>query len=64
MNSYLSQINELEYQLSEIRNVSGTLADIWNGPAGEVCVSQLRSIASDIGDIIEELKKKSRGNAV
>lgn len=60
MNAYRSQINELEYQLSEIRSVSGTFADIWKGSAGEFCVSELRKTADDIEDIIEQLKKKSR----
>jgi len=64
MNSYRSQINELEYQLSEIRNISGTLSDVWNSPAGRTCVSQLRRIANDIDDIITELKKKSMENTL
>lgn len=64
MNLYRSQISELEYQLSEIRNISGTFADVWNSPAGGLCVSELRRIAADIEDIIAELKKNSREDTV
>lgn len=51
------RIRELEGNLSEISIISGILSEAWTGPAGELCVSELRKILSDTDGLISELRK-------